>query len=72
MKPVVDGLQAEYSDRVDFRMVDFYANRDEASKMGALGHPTLVVARADGTTARILPGVPSRETIKEALDEALQ
>jgi thiol-disulfide isomerase/thioredoxin len=72
LKPVVDGLKGEYSDRVEFQEVDFYANRDHARELGAPGHPTLVVLRPDGSTARVLPGVPTREEIVAVIDEALK
>ncbi len=72
MRPVVDGLKGEYADKVEFREVDFYENRDMARKYNAPGHPTLVITKPDGTAVSVLPGVPSRETIVEALKKVTQ
>ena len=72
MQPVVDELKVEYSDRVEFEEVNFYENRELVTKYGAPGHPTLVITHPDGTAARVMPGVPDRSEIEDALNEVLQ
>jgi len=72
LKPVVDGLKGEYGDKVEFKEINFYDNRELADKYKAPGHPTLVITRPDGTAVKVLPGVSERSEIEQALKEALQ
>jgi thioredoxin-related protein len=72
LKPVVDGLKGEYGDKIEFKEINFYDNRELANKYKAPGHPTLVITRPDGTAVKVLPGVSERSEIEQALKEALQ
>ena len=69
MRPVVDGLKGEYSDSVRFEEINFYENRDLAAKYGVSGHPSLVFTKPDGSRFRVLAGVPTEETIEQALKD---
>lgn len=71
MRPIVNGLEAEYGDRIDFR----YLNAEDGGQGEAAfrdyalrGHPTLVFVAAGGEVAWIRPGIiPEEELEREIL-----
>ncbi len=71
MKPVVDGLQTQYGDRIDFKEINYYDNRDLAAKYRAPGHPSLAFVDGDGKLTLLLAGVPSKASIEDALQPLL-
>jgi thioredoxin-related protein len=71
LRPVVDGLQAQYGDRIDFKEINFYENRDLAAKYRAQGHPSLAFVDGNNQMTMLLTGVPSKASIEDALQPLL-
>ena len=72
MRPVVDGLQIEYGDRIAFKELNYYENRDLAAKYRAPGHPSLAFVDTQGKLTLLLAGVPEKATIEDALEDLLR
>lgn len=75
MKPVVDGLEQEYSDRIAF-MVYGDVNSDVtggqfAQSKGVSAVPTMVLVSASGTELERWVGAVPAEQITSAFDEAV-
>lgn len=72
MRPVVDGLDQKYGDRVAFAGIDFYnqENRGLAERYGALGHPTFVVVGADGAIIETFTGYTEEAALEVAVRRA--
>ena len=74
MKPIVDGLEAEYGDRVSFLRLDA-ANEGRAAfaAYGLRGHPSYVIIGMEGDVlwkgVGERPGDQLRMAIREALGE---
>lgn len=75
MKPVVDGLQQSYGERIDFVV---YADLERDSRasafaqaQGVTGVPTSMLVAADGRELRRWQGVASRAELQQAFDAAL-
>lgn len=73
MRPVVNGLQQRYSDRVAFAGVDFYnrSNRGLVQQYRVLGHPTIVVLDQDGKVVKQFVGYTSEADMDAALRQAI-
>ena len=73
MLPVVRELEAEYAGRVDFRILDYYDDENNALKSGyaVRYHPGFVVLRPDGSAFPTLIGPQPREKLVELLEAAL-
>ncbi len=74
MKPVVDGLQATYSDKLDF-VVYGDVNADPNVSQFATAQnvqyvPTMMLVSADGVELKRWVGAVSGEELKAAFDEA--
>jgi thioredoxin-like negative regulator of GroEL len=73
MAPIVDGLEAEYGERVTFQRL----NVNEAGGSAAAqayrvrGHPAIVVLDAGGNLVWSRVGVQPREAVAGALESAL-
>ena len=69
MRPIVYGLEAEYSGRVIFRQIDFYAkeNQELVKRYRVAYHPTFVVLDGDGNVVRTFFGATSEATLDAAL-----
>ena len=69
MRPVVDGLDKRYGDRVAFAGVDFYnsANVPLAERYGVTGHPTFVVVGSDGREVARFRGYTEEADLEAAL-----
>ena len=73
MAPIVDGLEAEYADRVVFKRM----NVNEADGSAAAqayrvrGHPAIVVLDAGGNIVWSRVGVQPREEVAGALESVL-
>jgi thioredoxin-like negative regulator of GroEL len=73
MAPIVDGLEAEYGDRVIFKRM----NVNEADGSAAAqayrvrGHPAIVVLDAGGNLVWSRVGVQPRQAVAGALESAL-
>jgi len=74
MRPLVEGLEKTYKDKVDVRRLNVEDDQDAvalAEKLGVQYVPTFVFVTADGVTSKTLVGEQSEATMKAALD-ALQ
>jgi len=74
MKPLVEGLEKTYKDKIEFRLLnveDDQAAVALAEKLGVQYVPTFIFVTADGVTSKTLVGEQSEATMKAALD-ALQ
>ncbi len=71
MRPVVDGLDQRYGDRVAFAGVDFYhsANAPLAERYGVTGHPTFVVVGSDGKEVARFRGFTEEADLEAALKQ---
>jgi hypothetical protein len=71
MRPIVDGLEAEYGDQIDFHFLDAEdgSQGEAAFRAYALrGHPTVMIVEAGGEVAWIRPGIiPEEELEREIL-----
>ena len=73
MAPIVDGLEAEYGDRVAFQRlnVDDDDGRIAAQHYRMRGHPAIVVINAQGNVVWSRVGVQPREVVASALESVL-
>jgi thioredoxin-like negative regulator of GroEL len=74
MLPVVRELEAEYADRVNFQILDYYAdaNKPLLSQYRVRYHPAFVVLGRDGSPVQTFPGGPvPKEQLVGALEAAL-
>jgi thioredoxin-like negative regulator of GroEL len=72
VKPVVDGLKAQYAGKVDFKLYDVDKSAEGAQladEYGAQYVPTFVFLNADGTVSEQLVGALSEEQLTAALDK---
>ena len=73
MQPIVDGLESEYSDLIEFRDLD--ANTDEGDQAfrayNLLGHPSYIVLNSTGKILWRGVGEQTSAQIKLQLDSAL-
>jgi thioredoxin-like negative regulator of GroEL len=69
MTPIVDGLEAEYGNRVAFQRLN--ANEDDgraaAQAYRVRGHPAIVVLNAQGDVVWSRLGVQPRDVVASAL-----
>ena len=72
MRPVVNGLQEKYGDRVAFAGVDYYdeSNRQLFRKYEVLGHPTFVILDPNGKVVEQLTGFVEAEELEAAVRKA--
>jgi len=73
MAPIVDGLEAEYGDRVVFRRLNVNeADGNVAAQAYRVrGHPAILVLDAVGNLVWSRVGVQPRETVAGALESVL-
>lgn len=71
MKPIVDGLEAEYQGRLQVIRIDMQsaAGRSLAPEFGAISTPTFIFLDANGEVAWTQVGFLSREKIQDSLEE---
>ena len=72
MRPVVNGLEQQYGDRVAFAGVDYNnrANRELVQRYRVRGHPTFVVLDANGAVVREFVGQTAEADLEAALQRA--
>lgn len=72
MRPIVNGLEADYRGRVSFRRIDFYAseNQELVKRYRVSYHPTFVVLDGNGNVIRTFFGPISRANLDAALQIA--
>ena len=70
MQPVVDGLETEYGDRIDFRSLDANVGEGQAafSAYRLRGHPSYVLLNPDGDQLWIGLGPLTAGDIRTALE----
>ena len=73
MEPIVDGLEDEYGDEFDFVWVDIDTarGRELAREHGFIGQPTFIFFNEEGEEVRRFQGERSRETLEQAIQQAL-
>ena len=73
MQPIVDGLDSEYSDRIEFRSLDAFTDEgDQAFRAYNLpGHPSYIVLNPAGEVLWRGVGEQTSAQIKIQLDAAL-
>jgi thioredoxin-like negative regulator of GroEL len=73
MAPIVDGLEAEYGNRVAFLRLnaDEDDGRAAAQTYRVRGHPAIVVINARGDVVWSRVGVQPRDVVAGALESAL-
>ncbi len=73
MTPIVNGLEAEYGERIAFQHldVDEPEGRLAARAYQVRGHPTIIMIDPQGDILWKRPGVLSREEIVNAVETAI-
>ncbi len=73
MMPIVDGLKAEYGDRVDFRSLNVAQPENLAAfrAYGLRGHPSYVILKPNGQVVWQNLGEVPREALEAGIREAL-
>ncbi|MDD1753026.1 MAG: thioredoxin [Methanotrichaceae archaeon] len=69
--PIIDALEKDFHDRVEFKKVNVDQETDLASKNGIFVVPTLVLEK-DGVEVRKWIGVTSKDELTKALNETLK
>lgn len=74
MRPIVDGLQAEFAEHVAFQYLNAGdgANGQQAfSQLNLPGHPAFVILQPDGTTLYRAFGIVQESDLRAAIQAAL-
>jgi len=73
MRPIVDGLEQDYNDRIEFRRynIDSKAGEAWASQYSLRGHPAFLLLDSQGQESWRYLGVIPRETIEPELQAVL-
>jgi thiol:disulfide interchange protein len=73
MRPIVDGLEQEYRDRIAFRRLNATdaAGRQVFDRYQLRGHPSYVILGPDGTERWKFTGQTTRGVLDEAIRQAL-
>jgi len=67
--PILEDLEADWGDRVEFEKIDVDENQEVANEYQVRSIPTLVVENDDGVVERFV-GVTQREDIEDAFEQA--
>ena len=67
--PILDEMEADWGDRVEFEKIDVDENQEVANEYQVRSIPTLVVENDEGVVQRFV-GVTQREDIESALESA--
>ncbi len=73
MRPIVNGLEGEYGDRIDFRRYNIITDEGNAwaTEYGLRGHPAFLLVNEQGQEQWRYVGVVPEETMETALMAAL-
>lgn len=71
MRPVMEELEKEYGDRIDFRYYDTSRERDLVQEYGIEYIPTFLFVDSSGRVVNRLVGRTSAETMREELEKLL-
>lgn len=69
-KPILEELEKDYADRVEFKIIDVDENQELASKYGIHAVPTLIIEK-DGTEIKRYMGVTQKSVLVTELDNLL-
>ncbi|MBC7086024.1 MAG: thioredoxin [Methanomethylovorans sp.] len=69
-KPILEQVEKEFKDQVDFKIIDVDQNRDLARRYGIQAVPTLVIEK-DGKVLKRFTGVTSADVLSSELRKAL-
>ena len=69
--PIVNRLQAEWSDRIGLQVIDVSEQPDVASQFGVWSLPTTIVLGADRRVAAINQGVASERKLREQFEQVM-
>jgi len=70
MKPLVEGLEKQYSDTVEFRRLNVETDQtavELANKMGVQYVPTFLYVNSDGVVAKQVVGEQTKEQLEAEL-----
>jgi thioredoxin 1 len=67
--PILEDLQSEWGDRVQFEKIDVDENQDVANEYQVRSIPTIVVENDDGVVERFV-GVTQAEDLEAAFEQA--
>ncbi|WP_435098878.1 thioredoxin [Halarchaeum sp. P4] len=67
--PILEDLEEEWGDRVEFEKIDVDENQDVANEYQVRSIPTIVVENDDGVVERFV-GVTQADKLEDALQEA--
>ncbi|MFB6136888.1 MAG: thioredoxin [Halobacteriaceae archaeon] len=67
--PILEDLQEDWGDRVEFEKIDVDENQNVANEYQVRSIPTIVVENDDGVVERFV-GVTQREDLEDALEKA--
>lgn len=69
-KPILEELEKQYGDRVEFKVVDVDENQELASKYGIHAVPTLIIEK-EGVEVKRYMGVTQGSVLAAELDKIL-
>ena len=73
MEPVVNGLEQDYGDQVDFRRLDVNgAGKSAFEAYRLLGHPSYIILNKNGEVVWSSVGEKSREDLENQILSALE
>jgi hypothetical protein len=74
MRPIVEGLQGQYGEQVNFVYLnaqDGKQGEEAFSFYGLRGHPSLVFVRTNGEVSWIKPGISTRAALQTAIEQEI-
>lgn len=71
MHPILETLEKEYKDKVQFKKINVEVNNAEAAKFQVMSIPTFIVLKDQKEIARKMGAMP-KEVLKAWLDEVIK
>ena len=74
MQSIVNGLEAQYGEQVDFislNALDGGQGQEAFQAYGLRGHPTVVLVQPEGQVSAIRPGIMPGEDLEQAIQDLL-
>lgn len=69
-KPILEELEKQYADKVEFKVIDVDENQELATKYGIHAVPTLIIEK-DGVEVKRYMGVTQGSILAAELDKVL-
>jgi len=69
-KPILEELEKQYADKVEFKVIDVDENQELATKYGIHAVPTLIIEK-DGVEVKRYMGVTQGSVLSGELDKIL-